>query len=67
MILDKAGIRNIVGKIHKDNVGKGKQNSTELMRTYLRELSPKLYNQLAGIYKIDFDMFGYEIPNYSDL
>ncbi len=65
--MDKAGIRNIVGKIHKDNVGKGQQNSTELMQTYLRELSPKLYYQLAGIYKIDFDMFGYEIPNYSDL
>ncbi len=67
MILDKAGIKNIVGKLHRDNVGKGKQNSTELMHNYLRELSVKLYNQLVNIYKIDFDLFGYEVPQFSDL
>ncbi len=67
MILDKAGVKNIVGKLHRDNVGKGKQNSTELMHNYLRELSLKLYNQLVSIYKIDFDLFGYEVPKFSDL
>ena len=67
MILDKAGIKNIVGKTHKDNVGKGIQNSTEMMHTYLRQLSLKIYNELVSIYKIDFDLFGYEVPKFSDL
>jgi Sulfotransferase family len=60
-ILQKAGIKDIVG-LRKDNVGKGGETSEEMTATYLKELSPKLFQQLLKIYQIDFDIFGYKIP-----
>jgi hypothetical protein len=66
-ILEKAEIRNLTGGVHKDNVGKGGQTSTNLTQHFLQELSPKLYQCLVDIYKVDFDLFGYEIPAFEKL
>jgi len=60
-ILNKVGIKNDVG-LHKDNVGRGGPTSQDLTIKYLQELPPKLYELLLEIYRIDFDIFGYEVP-----
>ena len=66
-ILEKAGIQNLTGGVHKDNVSKGGQTSKDLTQSFLHELSPKVYKQLVNIYKIDFDLFGYEIPAFENI
>ena len=63
LILEKVGIRNVVG-LHKDNVGRGGQTSEDLTHKYLKELPPKLYDQLIKIYQIDLDLFGYKAPKF---
>ena len=66
-ILEKLEIQNLTGGLHKDNVGKGGQTSKDLTKSFLQELSPKLYENLVNIYKIDFDLFGYEIPAFEKI
>ena len=60
-ILNKAGIKELVG-MRKDNVGKGGETSAEMTTQYLRELPPKLFEQLLRIYQYDLEIFGYEMP-----
>ena len=64
-ILNQRGLIEIVG-LHKDNISRGGQTSKELTITYLKELTPKLYQQLLKIYQIDFDLFGYEAPDLNN-
>ena len=33
---------------------------------HFANLPPKLFKQLVKIYKIDFELFGFEIPKHSD-
>ena len=64
-ILSQRGLFETVG-LHKDNIGRGGQTSKALTIKYLKELTPKLYQQLLKIYQIDFDLFGYELPNLNN-
>ena len=50
-------------KIKKRNQTKGK-NSHDVAAEYIKELDLKTFNQLVDIYKVDFEIFGYEVPNY---
>jgi hypothetical protein len=61
--LEKVGIKNDVG-LHKDNVGRGGRTSKDLTMEYLQKLPPKFYELLLKIYQIDFDIFGYEAPQF---
>ena len=53
--------------IEKKNSAKDGKSSNEVTRTYLRELTKNLYRQLVDVYRIDFDLFGYVIPEYDKL
>jgi len=53
--------------IEKKNSAKDGKSSHEVTRTYLRELTKNLYTQLVDVYRIDFDLFGYEVPEYEKL
>ncbi len=48
--------------LRRDNVGKGGETSVNLTKAYLKELPQKFYDQIVKIYKIDFDLFGYDFP-----
>ena len=47
------------GKLKKQNVSKGSQDSASLVDKYLNELTPELLDRLHKLYEIDFDLFGY--------
>jgi len=53
--------------IEKKNSAKDGKSSHEVTRTYLKELTKNLYKQLVDVYRIDFDLFGYQIPEYDKL
>ena len=52
------------GSIHKNKrlkkEGQGRPTTAELTRTYFRKLPKKYIKELYDIYKIDFEMFGYD-------
>ena len=58
-ILEKAGVKNRI-RLHKDNVGKGGHTLETVTMEYLKELTPKLYEDLTKLYQIDMDLFGYK-------
>ena len=62
LVILNTGLRKLV-PLRKDNVGKGGQTSEDLTKAYLNELPKNLYEEIVKIYKIDFDLFGYDLPN----
>jgi hypothetical protein len=48
--------------LRKDNVGKDGPTSEDLTKAYLKELPKTFYEEIVKIYKIDFDLFGYDLP-----
>ena len=63
-VIRSAGIGHLV-KIHKKNAGKEK--SAEVTRSLLKKLGKDLYNKIVDVYKVDFDIFGYEKKRFEDL
>jgi hypothetical protein len=57
--LKKVGLAEVVEK-RQDNVSNGGPTSEKLTEFYLKQLPPKLYEQLVNIYRIDLDLFGYK-------
>ena len=63
-VIRSAGIGHLV-KIQKKNAGKEK--SAEVTRSLLKKLGKDLYNKIVDVYKVDFDIFGYEKKRFEDL
>lgn len=61
MILEKANVSQYLPSTTKlkENESKGKQNSSSQVNMYLNELSPEQLKDLHNLYKIDFDILGY--------
>ena len=53
--------------IEKKNSAKDGKSSHEVTRTYLKHLDTSLYQKLVDVYRIDFDLFGYQVPKYNML
>ena len=51
----------------KVNSAKDGKSSREITNKYLKELTPKLYEQLVEIYQVDFNIFGYDILPFEAL
>ena len=61
-IINKSGLVQYLPpteKTLKKNASKGSQNTSSLVDMYLKELPPDLQKDLYDIYRIDFDLFGY--------
>lgn len=67
-IVEKANLSNFLPNVKKlennhslkKNAAKDGQNTSSIFQTYLRNLSQDLLNDLNKIYKVDFDIFGYQ-------
>jgi len=53
--------------VEKKNSAKDGRNSHEVTRMYLKELGKDLYTKLVHLYEVDFDLFGYQVPDYEAL
>lgn len=65
-VLEKAGIYNETS-LRKDNVAANGQTSQEVTYSYLKLLPSELYKSLISVYKIDFDLMGYQVPSYESI
>jgi hypothetical protein len=48
----------------KDNASKSKMSTKELTFHFINQLPEDVFNNLLEIYRIDFEIFGYEIPKF---
>jgi hypothetical protein len=67
-VIRHAGISDVLSPSRRDkqkalNRAKGAP-TVELLEHYFGQLSPELMQALYSIYKIDFDMFGYDADKY---
>eukprot|EP00090_Calanus_glacialis_P010167 TRINITY_DN18556_c0_g1_i1.p1 TRINITY_DN18556_c0_g1~~TRINITY_DN18556_c0_g1_i1.p1 ORF type:complete len:359 (-),score=48.11 TRINITY_DN18556_c0_g1_i1:87-1163(-) len=53
--------------VEKKNSAKDGKSSHDVTRMYLKELDKNLYTRLVQLYEIDFDIFGYDVPEYEKL
>ena len=65
-ILQKISAPEVLRKLEKKNQTKGK-NSHDVTLEFLQQLDQKTFDKLVDVYKIDFEIFGYDIPQYSAL
>jgi len=65
-VIDSAKIGHLI-KAEKRNEAKGGWKSSEMVSAYLKDLGEPLYNKVVEIYRIDLEIFGYQIRKYQDL
>eukprot|EP00092_Neocalanus_flemingeri_P028623 GFUD01031082.1.p1 GENE.GFUD01031082.1~~GFUD01031082.1.p1 ORF type:complete len:350 (+),score=63.55 GFUD01031082.1:158-1207(+) len=53
--------------VEKKNSAKDGKSSHKVTKMYLKELGKELYEKLVQLYVIDFDIFGYQVPEYKML
>jgi len=53
--------------VEKKNSSKDGKNSHEVTAKYLKELNRDEYDELVQLYVIDFDIFGYKVPDFESL
>lgn len=73
-IIRRAGLENILTlSRHKDrpkmilNKARDGKNTNDLTKRYYSQLSEKQLRKLYNIYKLDFEMFGYNITKYYEI
>lgn len=62
-LLEKARLSHLLppnGKLMRQNMARGYQKTASVVDIHLNELTPELLNGLRNLYKIDFDLFGYD-------
>ena len=57
-------LRESTKKNSKRNQTKGK-TSGDVTSEFIKQLDEDLFNSLVEIYRVDFEMFGYNVPKYN--
>ena len=65
-ILNKIHAPDKLKTLKRKNQTKGSK-SRDVVDEYLRELDKDLFDKLINIYKTDFHIFGYSIPDFESL